>query len=901
MSVLGSPMELRCEYQVNPLGLDVLQPRLSWVVNDARRGAKQTGYQVMSADAVGKLKAEKDVCGSGKVESEQSTHVVYNGLPLKSRQRVYWKVRTWDVAGEASPWSEPAWFEMGLLERSEWQGEWIGSDLVGGLRTTSPCPFVRKVANLDKPIKNARLYVTALGLYEFHINGKAVGDDVFTPGWTDYKKRVQYQVYDVTGLLTTGANAVGAILGDGWYCGHVSWLDRQVYGDRPKLLAQLEVEYTDGSRQTIVTDGSWKTSPGPILEADMLMGESYDAKRELCGWDTPNFAESGWLPVQTFADPGIAMVCSPGPRVKRIMELKPVAPAQEPTGWGPRRRRYDLGQNMVGRVRITLSGPAGTNVTLRFSEMLNKDGSLYTTNLRSARATDHYTLKGGGTETWEPRFTFHGFRYVEVSSPRKDVEVHDLTGIVLHSDTPPTGDFECSDPLLNQLQHNIQWGQRGNFLEVPTDCPQRDERLGWTGDAQVFIRTACHNMDVAGFFTKWQTDFADAQGKTGKIPCIVPDPEWHEYEADGGPAWTDALVICPWTIYLCYGDKRLLEQHFERFEKFVEACGRSSKNYIREHPDLTGWGGFGDWLAIDGSGKTDGGTPKDLIGTAFYAYDAKLLSRMAGVLGKKDQEKQYEELFQKVRQAFQDRYVTKQGLVAGSTQTCYVLALHFDLVPAELRPALTKELVRDIEKRGNKLSTGFVGSPYLPHVLSSNGRLDVAYKLLFQKEWPSYLYAVTQGATTIWERWDGWTHDKGFQDAGMNSYNHYAYGAVGAWMYAVVAGLELDPEQPGYKHILIQPNPAKGLSHARANIKTMYGLAESGWKLYGENMTLNVTIPANTTATVFLPAADAGKVTENGQPASLAEGVKFLRSENGRAVFEVGAGRYAFESSLPSM
>lgn len=832
---MNRPANLSCEYQTNPLGLDVLHHRLAWWLNDPRPGARQTAFQIVTDNG----------WDTGKVKSDQSIHVSYAGPALRSRQRVTWRVRTWDARGQASLWSQPAWFEMGLLDKTDWQAQWIGAPWLGGPKTPSPCPYLRKdfrvgsgavvraagTASGSATVRFARLYVTALGLYECSLNGQRIGDEVFAPGWTDYRKRIPYQVYDVTKLLRRGVNQFDAILGDGWAVGYVGWNDRQYHMDRPQLLAQLEVTFADGSRQVIATDESWQAAQGPLLEADFLVGESYDARLK----------PTRWQPVIQFPAPAAPLVARRGPPVRKIKELTPVAPPKKVAGkW-----RYDLGQNMVGWVRLKVRGEAGKTVTIRFGEVLDAMGNLYTENLRGIRATDYYTLAGKGTETWEPRFTFHGFRYIEVAG----LQPVSVTGVVVYSDTPLTGEFSCSDKLINQLQQNIQWGQRGNFIEVPTDCPQRNERLGWTGDAQVFCRTAAFNMDVAGFFTKWQDDLADAQLPNGDIPSVAPDVLGGN---EGGPAWSDAVIICPWTIHLCYGDTQLLRSHYPSLRRFVDCLRQQSRDLIRAH-DGAKWQGFGDWLAQDGSGNSFGGTPKDLIGTAYFAHSARLLAEIAQRLGHRDDVARYQHLSDRVRRAFQRRFVTPAGLVGNGSQTCNVLALHFDLLPAKLRPVALDHLVRDIEQRGNKLSVGFVGSSYLPWVLSDNSRLDVAYKLLFQKQWPSWLYAVTQGATTIWERWDGWTHDKGFQDVGMNSFNHYAYGAIGAWLYAVVAGLQLDPAQPGYKHILIQPQPGGGLKNARATLRTPYGVAAVAWKITAGKFTLQVTVPPNTTATVQLP------------------------------------------------
>lgn len=880
-ALMSQPVMLRCEYFTNPLGIDVLKPKLCWQISDARRGARQTAYQIVVSDRSGQL------WDSGKVHSDQNIHVIYEGPPLRSRQRCEWKVRIWDQEGKPSEWSEQAWWEMGLLNRSDWVAQWIGSWVVGGPRTMAPAPYLRKEFIIDRPVANARLYVTALGLYEFEINGQPVGDYVFAPGRTDYRYRVQYQVYDVTSLLQSGTNAMGAILGDGWYCGHIHSDPRQYYGDRPRLFAQLMIDCADGTTRVIATDNTWKTSTGPIRSSDLLMGEDYDARLEMPGWSKPGFDDSKWQAVEIFPDPGIAIVAMRSPPVRRIQELKPISP---PVRFNRRRWIFDLGQNMVGRVRIRINGPAGAHIVIRHAEMLDKDGSLYTQALRTARATDYYTKKSDEEEVYEPHFTFHGFRYVEVKGISGEPTADTLRGIVLHSGITPTGSFECSDPLVNRLQQNIVWSQKGNFLEIPTDCPQRDERLGWTGDAQVFIRTAAFNMDVAGFFTKWLRDMADAQGPDGRIPSVVPDcPSIY---GEGGPAWADAAIICPWTIWQCYGDRRILEDCWPMMTRFMDFLQANCRNFIRADEHWK-WKGYGDWLSIDAH------TPHDLIGTAFYAYCAKLMSSMAKALRKYDQAEKYQRLFEDVRRAWQKRFIQPDGSIVGKTQTAYVLALHFDLVPAELRPRVMQDLVSDIESRGMHLSTGFVGTPYLNQVLTDNGRADVAYALLLQKTCPSWLYPVTQGATTIWERWDGWTQERGFNDAGMNSYNHYAYGAVGAWMYAYVAGIQLDPDQPGYKHIIICPHIGGGLTCAKASLNCMYGLIESSWQVEGNLLHLNVTIPANTTATIHIPTADVSKITESGQSVTSSVGLKLVRVDGPIAVFDAEAGKYAFVSQMP--
>lgn len=902
---------LTCEYRTNPLGIDITSPRLSWQLQSDRNGARQTAYRIFAAsDPNWLIEGKADLWDSGKIESDQSVQVVYAGQKLASRQRVYWKVSVWDETGSANQ-GDPAWFEIGLLSRSEWKAEWIGAALVGGPRTGIPAPYMRKSFTLSGTISSARLYVTALGLYECSINGQPVSDDVFTPGWTDYNQRIQYKVYDVSSLLHTGDNALGTILGDGWAVGHLGWDQRQKYAERPRLFAQLEITLDDGRVITVVTDRTWTYQFGPLLESDFLMGEAYDARREMPGWDQPGFDDKSWYDVELFDDHGAALVATNGPAVCRINELVPVSDPVDKSRFNSPRYIFDLGKNMVGRVRFKGSAPSGTTIKLRFAEVLDSDGTLYTINLRDARATDYYTFKGSGEEVWEPHFTFHGFRYVELSGYPGDVDRDTITGIVLHSEMQPTGAFECSDPLVNQLQQNIIWGQKGNFVDVPTDCPQRDERQGWTGDIQVFVRTAAFNFDIAGFMTKWMLDVADSQSEQGCIPPIVPKAIAHH--EDGGPAWADAVVICPWTIYLTYGDKRILENHYATMTRFMDFITATSPGYIRCAPGYEGWLGFGDWLSINAD------TPRDLIGTAFLAYDANLMAQIAAVLGKPEDEAHYRKLFEDVKAAFSARYLaggqfqpaasaltmskmvdSADALSRGNlkavdygpitsqvfntdlftpTQTAYVLALHFALLSEEMRPLAVDELVADIERRGIHLSTGFVGSPYLPHVLSNNGRLDIAYALLNQKTWPSWLYAVTQGATTIWERWDGWTEENGFQDPGMNSFNHYAYGAIGAWLYNTVAGIEVDPTQPGYKHAILRPQPGGELTHASGKLKTVYGDLLSEWKLDNGTFDWTVVVPPNTTATVYLPAKDGQKITLNEQIVS-------------GAVHEIASGRY---------
>nr|MDQ2731217.1 glycoside hydrolase family 78 protein [Armatimonadota bacterium] len=753
-------------------------------------------------------------------------------------------------------------------------GPWGNLGGGGGLILPPP-PYLRKAFRINKPVRQAFIRATALGLYELHLNGQRVGDDVFTPGWTDYHKRVYYQTYDVTPMLRQGANALGVILADGWAVGHVGNGGRNRYGlVRPRLFAQMNVTYTDGTTDTVVTDGSWKSTYGPTEEADLLDGEMYDARKEMPLWDRPELNDSNWDPVDVYAAWPAQIGAYPGVPVRKARELKPK------TEWTtPGAQVYDLGQNMVGWARIAVHGPAGTQIRLRFAEMLNPDRSVYTTNMRGARATDYYILKGGPQEVWEPHFTFHGFRYVELSGlpAATPLDPNSVTGVVVHSDIPPAGTFQCSSPMVNQLQSNIQWGQRGNFLEVPTDCPQRDERCGWMGDAQIFARTACYNRDVSAFFTKWMVDVDDAR-RGQAYSDVSPDVCC----GAGTAAWADAGIIVPWTVYQSYGDKRIIQDHYEAMTGYIAWMEQHSHNLLRPAE------GYGDWLSINA------GTPTDVIATAYFAYSTSLVARMARVIGKEADAVRYEGLFGRIRDAFNAAYVTADGHIKGDTQAAYLMALRFNLLPEATQAATAQLLVDDIKAKGWHLSTGFVGVGYLNPTLTSVGHTDVAYRLLNQDTFPSWGFSIKHGATTIWERWDGWTPDKGFQDPGMNSFNHYSLGSVGEWLFRSVGGIDTDPLQPGYRHIIIHPEPGGGLTWAKATYDSIRGPIASAWNLTGGKFTFDVTIPVNTTATIYIPNPASSPVLESGKPIAAAEGLKLQGQQGQYTVLDAGSGTYHF-------
>ena len=964
---------LRCEYLENPRGIDAAHPRLSWQMQSDTRGERQTAYRVLVAGSESALNAGRgDLWDSGKVLSADSTSIEYRGRTLPSGIQCWWKVCVWDKDGKLSSYSPAGSWQMGLLHASDWKAEWIAAptprDVQVDGSTLPPAAYLRRTFTASMPIKRATLFATARGVYELHVNGAKVGDAILAPGWTDYRKRIEYQTYDVTSALRHGANTVGAILGDGWYSGYIGFGHRRdYYGDRPELRLQIDIEYAGGAHQIVGTDGSWQSAAGPIVYSDMLQGESYDARKELTGWDLPGAKGAGWQPVlsppeqvsassiavtkqlaamvknntltvvagngiagdpaynsvkklrvdytlggvaysrtaaekETVEIPGpgerpgtlvirsavygvlddlrgpAALVGIHGPPVRVTQHLTP----RRVTRLAPDTYLFDLGQNMVGWVRLKVRGAAGTKVRLRFAEMLDKDGTIYTTNLRSAKATDTYVCRGRGTETWEPHFTFHGFRYVEVTGYPGEPGLDAVTGCVAGSDTPPAGTFECSHPMVNQLQHNIVWGQRGNFLSVPTDCPQRDERLGWMGDAQIFVRTATYNRDVAGFYEKWMQDVEDGQSDEGAFSDVSPrivDPN------DGAPAWGDAGVIVPWTVYQAYGDLGIVNKHWEAMNHWMDYITSVNPNGLwlqRRNND------FGDWLSINAN------TPKDVLATAYYAYDAQLMARMAAASGRTDDAAKYDALFAHIKEAFNNAYVTPDGKIKGDTQTGYVVALKMGLLPDALRPLAARHLIDDIAAKDNHLSTGFVGVGYLCPVLTATGHNDVAYKLLLNDTFPSWGFSIKQGATTIWERWDGWTPDRGFQDPGMNSFNHYSLGSVGQWLYQDVAGIDTDPSQPGFKHILLHPHPGPGLTHASATYDSIHGRISSAWNTEHGGFAWNVSIPANTTATIWIPAQSAASVTEGGKKIGATPDITFLREEPGFAVYEIQSGTYEF-------
>jgi alpha-L-rhamnosidase len=936
------PENLRCEYRFNPLGIDALPPRLTWQVQSQERNQRQTAYEILVAGDEKSLQQNTgDIWDSGKVAGDQTINVEYAGQPLSSREVCYWKVKVWDQSGKTSDWSAPAAWSMGLLHTNDWHASYISYRDSTPVFTNRdalylpPARQYRKEFVAAKKIVRAILYSTALGIYELHLNGQRVGDAMFAPGWTDYRQRAYYQTYDVTKLVNQGANAIGAWVADGWYSGYVGvglWfglgtekVGRFTYGKTPAFMAQLELEYADGSRDTILTGPTWKvTGNGPIWQADILMGEVYDARREMTGWDQPGFDAASWenaipardngsVPVkfytsvqvgtngESFQVEGVdrdigfqkpaVLSASPCAPVRPFEELKPIAITSPTNGV----YIFNLGQNISGVARLKVRGPAGTMIRLRYGEMLYPDGQLMTENLRKARATDYYILRGDpGGETFQPRFTYHGFQYVEVTGYPGRPEPGAITGIVIHSDTPPTSDFACSDPLVNQLFKNIRWTQYDNFVDIPTDCPQRDERLGWLGDAQTYIRAATYNADVPAFYAKWLQSVMDAQRSNGVFPVYCPYP--FAVDEDHAIAWSDAGVICPWTLWKIYGDTRIIKDCWQPMVKFMAWRKSTCRGFLGINQGRN----VGDWLASGGA------TPLDFLDTVYYASTSRMMSQMAAAIGKSGEASNYQVQFENIKNAFAAKYVRPDGTLSVDTETAYVLALYLNLLPENLRHAAGEILAGKIHasarQHNSGITTGFLGTSHLLPVLSSVGQNDLAVRLIQSRKFPSWGFEVEQGATTVWENWDGYTRKTGFDGPGMNSFAHYSPGAVCEWMFSDLAGIDTDGV--AYDHIIIRPTPptpgsnpdVQPINWVQAHYDSVHGRISTAWRQSLHKFDLQVVIPPNTTAVVYIPARGLETVTESGNALTATVGVKSCRTENDRAVIEIGSGSYDFTS-----
>ncbi len=932
------PFDLQCEHLADPVGIDAAQPRLSWKLAGTGRDQSQTAFQIVVASSPALLSPERaDLWDSGVQKSDRNRLIPYSGAPLRTPgQTCFWRVRVWDDLHRASDWSEPGEWTMAAVGSEPWSASWIlapdDRPLLKGPEEfmLRPALYFRKEFAAERPIRKATIFATALGNYHLSLNGADVTEARFLPGWADYHKRNYYNTFDVTHLIQQGDNALGAILVDGWYAGYLGFArlvaygpnrcGRFIYGKDPALMAQLRIEYADGTTETLGTDPTWKvTDIGPIRQADILMGEAYDANHEMPGWDTPGFDDSGWdnpisgdaaprIPAE-FTDPTGTRTVDLGFKAPPVLQayhsvpiratesITPVA-VTEPS---PGVHIYDLGQNISGVVALRVQGEQGTRVTLRFGEGLHQDGTLMTENLRKARATDYYTLRGTDTpESWTPLFTYPGFRYVEVSGLPYQPKPEDITGIVIHSDTPLVSHFTSSDPMANQLFQNVVWTQRANFFEAPTDCPQRDERLGWTGDAQIYVGTAARNADVAAFFSKWLTDLEEAQLPDGAYPDYAPHPYFHgSAKQTGATAWMDAGIICPYNIYLAYGDEALLQRLYPSMQRFMQFRRDRSPDFLGVEDGNT----WGDWLALDES------TPIPYIDTAYFAITTQMMSEIAKVLGKDDDARMYREWMEQIRAAFADEYLLPSGGLNVQTQTAHVLALQSELLPESTRLGIVENLAAMIEARGWKMATGFLGTrPILP-VLSAFNRHDLACRLFQSRAFPSWGYEIVNGATTIWERWNSYTVEGGYGNAAMNSFSHYAFGAVCEWMFETLAGIA--PVEPAYTRIRIRPMPpspdaprpegAPPLDWVKASFDSPMGVIASQWRRSADSMELVVTVPPNTTAEVCLPTAAApSEITEGGKPLDQTiDGVHSVSTRNGEVLAEVGSGTYFFTMPTP--
>jgi len=906
---------LRCEYTVNPLGIDIREPRFSWILEHPERGQAQTAYQILVASHKELLDAERgDLWDSGKVALSQSAQVAYAGEALQSCTRYYWAVRIWDLNDQASAYSSPAFFETAFLDSSEWQGAWISAGETVG-------PLLRKTFNLDKPVSAARLYVCGVGYYEARLNGQKIGDHVLDPGWTDYAKTLLYETFDVTHLLHRDGNALGILLGNGRFSPSDEEVKRtpqilKKYAPAPIMFAQLHIELADNTTLRILSDATWKTASGPIQSSDIYDGERYDARLEKSGWDHPDYDDADWQSAQIAQHPGGQLVSQATfPPVKISQTLPP----QTLTIVSPNVYIYDFGQNFSGWAKLRVAGPRGTKITIRYAELRSPDGSLNTVPNRTASATETYILKGEGQEVFEPRFTYHGFRYVEVSGFPGTPSLQALEGQVVHSALDAAGSFLCSHPLLNQIHQNILWGLRSNFMSIPTDCPQRDERMGWLADGHLAAEAAIYNFDMAGFYAKWLRDIRDAQLDDGSVPDVAP-MYWPLFPAD--PAWGTACVLMPWLLYQYYGDQRVLEENYPLMQRYVAFLDSAA------HDDLLEFGKWGDWCPPWHVNSMD--TPYELVSQWYYYHDTALMSQIAAILGKPAEAEVYHKKAERIKTAFNRKFL--HGSQYGGTpdrwyqrlipkvatpdearvidhhladtfavrsQTGHVLALYLGLVPEEQEAAVIQGLVQDIiVMHGTHVNTGIIGTRYFFDVLSDNGHAELAFKLATQTTYPSWGYMIKEGATTLWERWEYLT------DLGMNSQNHIMLGSIDAWFYRYLAGIQRDPSAPGWQHILIKPHVLGELTFVSASVNTPRGLIAVSWTKQHDAFLLDVTIPVNASATVSIPTMgmEAVRITENGklfwehghcqhQLPGITEGC-----ENGGSVrVEVGSGSYAFE------
>lgn len=878
---------LRCEYLVNPLVIDHLNPRLSWVLASDIRNQYQTGYRILvSSDSELLCQNIGDLWDSGKILSSATSQIVYEGKMLSSYLKCFWKVLVWDKEGHLTIWSDQAFWKMGVLYTDEWAADWIVYDeKLSENELAQPIYFAKNFNLVDVAnIKSATLYASALGVYQLDLNDLIAGDHILAPEWTNYHKRVQYQAYDVMHLLVDGCNHLRAHLSNGWYCGlWQKWPPTtHLYGTNPALLLQLEILYNNGERIRVVSDGSWcAATEGPLRFAGIYEGENYDARKKVPILED-TIDEKIWHPVTLELHDKLLLSAQRSEPIKVTQTLKPITVTSPKPGLFV----IDFGQNMAGRINIRFHEKKDTLVTIKHNEMLNPEGTVYMDNLVAGcfvENVDRQIIRyicNGEDDHYKPTFTYMGFRYIEINGLTEPPELADVFAEVFHTAFEQVGEFSCSDEGVNRLQKNIQWSQRANMMGVPTDCPQRDERCGYTGDMQFFMPTAVMNMDMAAFMNKWLMDLCqDSQFDNGSYADHAP-----YFGMNGGiVGWGDAGIICPYLCYVTYGDTKNISEHFLSMQAYTKWLIETSNPDYTRGPDCVG---LGDWLNLGG------GASKEVIGTAYYAYVLFMMAEMSGAIKKYSEQKYYDELCKKVKTAFAYKYIDEDGSISDSSQTAYALAFTMGLIPEMLKDKVGKAFVKEIEKFNYKLVTGFIGTPRLLIALNKIGRDDLAYKLLFQKECPSWLYPVTVGATTIWERWDGWTNENGFQDKSMNSFNHFAFGAVGEYFFSCIGGIQ--PIGNLYSEINIIPSITKELTWAKASYYSMQGAISTHWQVDHLRYRLNVKIPVNVKAHIYVPFNESDNIFESETIAKEALGVTFEGKFDDCCVFSCGSGEYSF-------
>jgi len=866
-------IDLRTEHRADPIGLDEPRPRLSWRVELAHPATHQASFAIEVAREPSFARAA--IVWRSEVATGDPA-IVYDGPPPGSRERRLWRVRLVDDRGVEGPWSAPGAWEMGLLDPADWAGRWIGWIDPTAASWSSRSPILRRSFRLPRAAVRARAHVTALGLVELTINGHRTDADRMAPGWTDYRQRIQYRSTDVLDLLRPGENVVAARLGRGWFAGDVGQFGAEQYGDFPALMAQIEVDLVGGRRIVVATDAAWRAHPGPIVADDLLMGEAWDARDEPTGWDGAGYRDDDWRAVVVQAAPGGRLVAQRDPGVDIVAELEPRAI----TDVADQRSIVDFGQNIAGHVRIRASAPAGTRIVIRHAEALDPQGGLYTASLRSARQTDSYTFRGEGSEVFEPRFTMHGFRYAEISGLAEGLEPGQLTARAVSSMGPATGSFACSDELVNAIHRNVHWGLRGGLVGLPIDCPQRDERLGWTADAAAMASSALFLGDTAALFEKWLVDLSDAQLPSGAYPDVAPRIG---VTGSGNAGWADAGVLVPWSVYERTGNLGVIARQYDSMLRYLRFLEADQVGGVRHG------GRYGDWLALETP------TSFELIGTAYLARSAALFVRMAQLLGRHDDARPFARLAARARSAFRDRFMTAPGVLRDETQTGYALALGFELVAPSVRSVAAGRLAALVEEAGGHLLTGFLGTGFVLDALSDHGRHALATRVVRADTYPGWGYEVRQGATTIWERWNGWTPEDGFADPGMNSLNHAALGSVADWLHRTVAGLA--PAEPGYATMLVRPRPGVGFAWARATHDSAHGHHAVAWTLDGAVLELTVEAPPNTAARILLPGAARDVVVDGHaaparRPARDAPSGEFVRR------FDLPWGRHVVQATL---